>query len=185
MRGFKIANAPLGREIVEVMDRIRALEERRAKLPTRIPVKQATQADVIKLRVERKHLTDLFKMIAYQIEGDLLQLVAPHYKRSEDEGRTLIQNALSTAGDIEVTDQELRVKLEPLSSPHRTHALAELCEHLTGMKTRFPGSKLRMRFELKPLPPASMAFPGPRPDGLGPAAGSGSDGPQPDISPRA
>ena len=186
MRGFKIANAPLGREILEVMDRIRVLEKRRTKVPTRVPVKQATKADAIKLRVERKHLTDILKMVAYQIEGDLLRLVTQqHYKRQEDEGRTLVQNALSTAGDIEITDDELRVVLEPLSSPHRTQALVALCEQLNDTKTKFPGSKLRLRFEVKPQPLPCMAFPGPRAandteSALG--SGLGADAPQPDIS---
>lgn len=79
MRGFKIANAPLGREILKVMDHIAALEKRRTKVPTRVPVKQATKADVVKLRVERKHLTDILKMVAYQIDGDLLRLLKQHY----------------------------------------------------------------------------------------------------------
>jgi len=34
---------------------------------------------VIKLAVERKHLTNLLKMVAYQAEGDLLRILAPHY----------------------------------------------------------------------------------------------------------
>lgn len=180
MRGFKIANAPLGREILEVMNRIAALEKRRTKVPARVPVKQATKADVVKLRVERKHLTDILKMVAYQIEGDLLRLLTPHYKRHEDEGRTLIQNALSTAGDIEITDNVLRLALEPLSSPHRTQALVALCEQLNDTKTKFPGSNLRLHFEVKPQPTPCMAFPGPRAANAT-QSDPGSDGVEPDI----
>ena len=112
--------------------------------------------------MERKHLTDLIKMVAYQAECDLRRLVAPHYRRAEDEGRALIRSALAAAGDIEVTDDELQVSLEPLSSPHRTKALAALCERLNETRARFPGSKLYLRFDVKPDPPASLAFPGPR-----------------------
>ena len=88
--------------------------------------------------------------------------VAPHYRRAEDEGRALIRSALAAAGDIEVTDDELQVSLEPVSSPHRTKALAALCERLNETRARFPGSKLYLRFDVKPDPPASLAFPGPR-----------------------
>ena len=101
-------------------------------------------------------------MVAYQAECDLRRLVAPHYRRAEDEGRALIRSALAAAGDIEVTDDELQVSLEPLSSPHRTKALAALCERLNETRARFPGSKLYLRFDVKPDPPASLAFPGPR-----------------------
>jgi hypothetical protein len=50
-------------------------------------------------------------MVAYQAESDLVRLVAPPYKRVGDEGRTLIQSALASAADLEVTDTELRITL--------------------------------------------------------------------------
>ena len=122
-RGFKIANAPLSERISKLADRIMALEKKRSRMPARVPVQQVVKGEVIKLSVERKHLTDLIKMVAYQAECDLLRLVAPHYRRAEDEGRALIRSAFAAAGDIEVTDDELQVSLAPLSSPHRTKAL--------------------------------------------------------------
>ena len=118
------------------------------------------------------HLTDLIKMVAYQAEGDLLRLLAPHYKRTEQEGRTLVQSALSAGGDIEVTDDHLLVSIDPLSSPHKTRAIAAVCEALNATATPFPGTRLRMRFALKPEPPRSLAFPGAR---------NPSDDDQPDI----
>lgn len=162
MRGFKIANAPLSERISKLADRIKALEKKRSRMPARVPVQQVVKGEVIKLSVERKHLTDLIKMVAYQAECDLLRLVAPHYRRAEDEGRALIRSAFAAAGDIKVTDDELQVSLEPLSSPHRTKALTALCERLNETRARFPGSKLHLRFDVKPDPPASLAFPGPR-----------------------
>jgi transposase len=162
MRGFKIANAPLGQVILDAMKGVVALEKQRASVPTRVPVQQVTEGEVIKLSVERKHITDLLKMVAYQAEGDLLRLATPHFRRAEDEGRTLIQNVLATPGDIEVTDTELRVSLEPLSSPHKANALVALCDHLNATRTAFPGSRLRLCFDVKPAPATSLAFPGPR-----------------------
>jgi transposase len=162
MRGFKIANAPLGKAILDAMKRVTELESKRASVPTRVPVGQVTEGEVIKLSVERKHITDLLKMVAYQAESDLLRLVTPHYRRTEDEGRTLIQNALATPGDIELTDTELRVSLEPLSSPHKANALVALCDHLNETRTIFPGSRLCLVFDVKPAPGPSLAFPGPR-----------------------
>jgi hypothetical protein len=162
MRGFKIANANLAARLREAMRRAHELESKRAGLPTRVPVQEVVQADVVKLAVERKHLTDLLKMVAYQAEGDLLRLLAPHYRRTEQEGRTLVQSALAGSGDLEVTSTELRVLLDPLSSPHKTQALAAVCEKLNVTATRFPGTRLRMRFSIKPDPPKSLAFPGAR-----------------------
>ena len=162
MRGFKIANAPLANIIVKQMKRIVAMETRLSKMPTRTPVQQVVDGPVIKLAVERKHLTDLLKMVAYQAECDLFRLLAPHYRRAEDESRALIRSALSSAGNIELSDAELRMSIDPLSSPHRTKLLATLCEHLNATHTRFPGTKLTLRFEVNPEPPVSLAFPGSR-----------------------
>jgi hypothetical protein len=175
MRGFKIANAELSARVRRAMRRIHELETKRATLPTRVPVQEVVGADVVKLAVERKHLTDLLKMVAYQAEGDLVRLLAPHYRRTEHEGRTLIHSALAAGGDLEVTTTELCVALDPLSSPHKTRALAAVCSALNATATRFPGTRLRMRFSLKPEPPQSPAFPGAR---------NPSDRHQPDILPQ-
>jgi transposase len=163
MRGFKIANAPLSRAIVNQMERIMSLEQRRTKTPTRVPVQQVARGEIVKLGTERKHLTDLLKMVAYQAECDLLRLIEPHYRRAEDEGRALVRSALTGAGDIHVSDGALSLSLHPLSSPHRTKALRALCEKLNAMPSRFPGSKLTLQFRVKPEPPVSLAFPGARP----------------------
>ena len=146
MRGFKIANAAAGRAVTSALKRCVALESRRAKIPRRLPAQELHQGEVIKLAAETKHLTSVLKMVAYQAEGELVRQLAPHYRRAEDEGRTLIQNALTSAADIDVTDTELCVTLMPLSSAHRTHALAALCEQLDATKTVFPGTSLRLRY---------------------------------------
>ncbi len=86
------------------------------------------------------HLTNVLKIVAYQAESDLLRLVAPHYRRADDEGRTLLQAALASAADREVTPTELRVTLAPRSSPHRTRVIAALCEELNHSNTIFPGN---------------------------------------------
>ena len=101
---------------------------------------------VVKLATERKHLTNLLKMVAYQAEGDLVRMVATHYMGAADEGRTLIQSALASAADLKVTDTELRLSVAPLSSAHRTRAIAALCEELTRANVVFPGTSLRLRY---------------------------------------
>ena len=97
-----------------------------------------------------------------------LNSYAPDYRRTEDEGRVLVRSALATAGDIRVTDDELRVALHPLSAPHRTKMLAAICDRLNTIPSRFPGSTLKLHFQVKPEPPKSLAFPGACPSDDGP-----------------
>jgi len=146
MRGFKIAHAKLGDKIYVALQKCIALEAKRDAVPRRVPVSKTVDGDVVKLAVERKHVTSLLKMVAYQSESDLVRLVAPHYRRAEDEGRTLIQTALASAADIEVSDTDLRVRLAPLSSAHKSRALAAVCEKLNDTNTTFPGTRLRLRY---------------------------------------
>jgi hypothetical protein len=70
----------------------------------------------------------------------------PVYPRTEEEGRTLIQAALRSVATIKPTEQELQVTLVPMSSPHRSKAIAAVCEELNKTSTRFPGTKLQLRF---------------------------------------
>jgi len=149
MRGFKTAQGKLGQKIWHAWRRIEQLEKRRAAIPRRVPVQTTTDEPVVKLAPERKHLTNLIKMLAYQAESDLLRLVAPHYRRAGQEGRTLLQSALATAADLQVTATELRVTLATQSSPHRTRAIAALCDQLNQYNTRFPGACLRLHYAIR------------------------------------
>lgn len=148
MRGFRTAQSQLARKIEAAWQRTLQLESRRAKVPRRVPVQSLRSAPVVKLAPEIKHLTNLTKMVAYQAESQLLELIAPDYARVEDEGRTLLQTAFLSAADLEVTKEELRVTLRPQSSPHRTRAIAALCEQLNALESMFPGSRLRLRYAI-------------------------------------
>ena len=121
----------------------------RDALPERVTVADLSDDDrTVRLPALRKRLSDGLKMLAYQVESDLVRAVAPHYARVLDEGRTLIAAALSSAGDLELTDTELRITLAPQSSPHRTRAVAALCEQLDATETCFPGTRLRLRYAI-------------------------------------
>jgi hypothetical protein len=147
MRGFKIAHGKLGQQIRVARERVAQRKAERDAIPKWAPLGTVLKGQaVVKLSTERKHLTNILKMVAYQIESDLLHLLRPHYARADDEGRTLLQTAFQSTAAIEVTGDELRVTLDPLSSPHRSTAIATLCDALTKTRTCFPGSSLHMRY---------------------------------------
>ena len=155
MRGFKIAHGKVfGVPLREQRKRVDQLQQERDALPKRIRVDELPKDQrPVRLPERRKRLSDGIKMLAYQVESDLVRTIAPHYKRAEDEGRTLIATAMRSAGDLDVTKGELRITLAPLSSPHRSRAIAELCRVLDQTETRFPGSELRMRFGVQGVDP--------------------------------
>jgi hypothetical protein len=159
MRGFKIAHGRLGKQLRKARARVSILFEKRRNVPKRVEVRDLSERTVVKLATERKHLTDIIKMVAYQAESDLIGLLRPHYARVDQEGRTLLHELFATAGDIRVSESELNISLAPLSSPHRTHAAQALCELLDKTATIFPGSRLRIRFAMHPPRRIGLAFP--------------------------
>lgn len=84
----------------------------------------------------------------------------PHYKRVEQEGRTLLHEIFAATGEITATHNELQITLASLSSPHRTYAAQALCELLNQTATVFPGSALHVRFVVRPPLCIGLAFPG-------------------------
>ena len=160
MRGFKVAHGRLGKKLRKARARVAQLIDQRRDVPKRVEVRDVDQQALVKLATERKHLTDIIKMVAYQAESDLLALLRPHYARAEQEGRTLLHELFAAAGDIRVCDSQLHVILAPLSSPHRTRAAQALCEMLGQTATLFPGSRLRIHFAVRPRPRIGLAFPG-------------------------
>ncbi len=162
MRGFKIAHSTLGKKLRAARARVAKLIEQRRDVPQRLEVRDLSEHAVVKLATERKHLTDIIKMVAYQAESDLLALLRPHYAHAEQEGRTLLHELFAAAGDIRVSDTQLHITLAPLSSPHRTRAAQALCDILEQTATIFPGSQLRIRFAVRPPPRIGLAFPASR-----------------------
>jgi transposase len=160
MRGFKIAHGRLGKQLRTARARVARLFEQRRDVAKRVEVRDLNERAVVKLATERKHLTDIIKMVAYQAESDLVTLLRPHYARVDQEGRTLLHELFAATGDIRVCDSELHITLAPLSSPHRTHAAQALAEMLDQTATIFPGSRLRIRFAVRPPPRVGLAFPG-------------------------
>ena len=74
------------------------------------------------------------------------------YARANHEAHALIRQALTGSGDIDPRDGVLTVRLDPLPTRRATTAIAELCEHLTATRTRYPGTNLTLRYEIKTRP---------------------------------
>jgi hypothetical protein len=149
----KKAKEKLRTEIAQSKARLEKLQAQHHALPRRVAVAEAQKGqEVVKLSTERKHLTNVLKMVAYHLESDLLELIRPHYKRVEEEGRTFIQAALQDAADLEPTEDQLRITLAPLSSPHRSRVLEALCQALNQTHTRFPGTQLEIHYAVAACP---------------------------------
>jgi hypothetical protein len=86
--------------------------------------------------------------------GCLARAIRVHtgYARANHEAHALVRQALTGSGDIDPGDGTLTVRLDPLPTSRATAAIAQLCEHLTATQTRYPGTNLTLRYEIKTRP---------------------------------
>jgi len=122
-----------------------------AAIPARTRLGELTP-DMVRLDAETKQITHAIRMAAYNAETSLARALDGHYARAGDEAYAVIREALAVSGDIQPGDGALLIRLDPLTAPRRTQALAALCDQLTAAGARYPGTDLILRYEVKPHP---------------------------------
>ena len=146
-----ITNQALARLDAPVATARRKLEDAQAAAratPAKIPLSEHNP-DMVRLDTETKLITHAIRMAAYNAETILARALDGRYARAGDEAHALIREALTTSGDIIPDGQTLHIRLDPLSAPRRTRALAALCDQLNATQTRYPGTKLTLRYIVK------------------------------------
>lgn len=141
MRGFKISQATLRRQLESAEAKVQSLKAEHSQLPARVPA-----SELKTFTTEKKLIVDTIKMTAYRVETELLGMLQGRYARSHQEGRTLLHALFQTAGRVELQEQQLLITLNPQSSPHRTRAISRLCGELNQFQTCFPGTNLQLNF---------------------------------------
>jgi hypothetical protein len=105
-----------------------------------------------RLETEIKQITHAIRMAAYNAETTLARALYGCYARAEDEACALIREALVISGDIIPGHGELLIRLDPLTAPRGTQALAALCHQISQARASYPGTGLVLRYEVKTHP---------------------------------
>ena len=125
------------------------LQTQYGALPARVPWSTTDKGrDAVQPHTEVRRLMHVFRIVAHRAESALLELLRPHFPDWRHEGRALTRAILQSSGHLRVTDTELHVTLDPLASPYKTRALRALCDELTRLASTFPGTNLKMVFEV-------------------------------------
>jgi transposase len=154
LRGFKIAQARLSRQLRDAEAKCEELRARLAQMPKRVPLNAVLdEAEIVKLAPEAKHLTDTIKMLAFRAETALVRCLTLNGVRTEDDGRALVREMLLSSADIVPQAQEHRllVRVHSLANPRHNKALAKLCETLNTLELRYPGTDLTLVYEAPPV----------------------------------
>jgi hypothetical protein len=122
-------------------------------VPTRLPLAEVNPGQQV-LDTQTKLLTHAIRMAAFNTITALARAIRVYtsYARADDEAHNLVRQALTRSGDIDPGDGVLTVRLDPLPTRRATTAIAELCAHLTATETRYPGTDLVLRYEVKTRP---------------------------------
>ena len=127
---------------------LQAAQDAAAAVPARIRLGEIAP-DMVRLEAEVKQITHAIRMAAYNAETTLARALDGRYARAGDEAYALIREALTGSGDIIPRHGELLIRLDPLTAPRRTQALAALCDQLTAVGACYPGTDLVLRYEVK------------------------------------
>ncbi|MFQ5931578.1 MAG: putative transposase [Nitrospiraceae bacterium] len=129
------------------MDQVKG---QRKQTPHHIAVKQLPAPDRFsRLRTERKQFVDTLKLIAYRAETNMVQIVREKLSRRHD-ARALLRQVYGTEVDLKPNLQEntLTVRLHHLTQAAHDEAIRHLCRQLNETETIFPGTELKLIYEL-------------------------------------
>jgi Transposase protein len=122
-----------------------------AAIPARVPP-GTLSPDMVRPDAEVKQITHAIRMAAHNAETTLARALDGPCARAGDEAYAVIREALAVSGDIRPGPGELVIRLDPLTAPRRTQALAALCDQLTAAGACYPGTDLILRYEVKSHP---------------------------------
>ena len=130
---------------------IEKLVKKRKETPCKIPISQMPESRRYnRLSQESKMFQNVIKMICYRAETALANLIAPHYKRANQEIRALIKSVINTPINMEVDSEkgELKINLYSLSNQRSNEAVGKICEKLNETNTIYPGTNLRLIYKI-------------------------------------
>jgi hypothetical protein len=134
----------LSRELAE-------LQARRDAVPATVAFEDTDAGrDAVQPHIESRRFMHALRIAADRAELGLLELIRPHFKDWQHEGRCLIRAILHSPGNIRVEQGRLHIEVAAQASPYKTRALQALCEQLTAIAAPFPGTDLTMSFAVQP-----------------------------------
>jgi len=103
----------------------------------------------LRLLPGRKHLMDTIRMIAYRAETAMVGLITGPTVDSPA-ARRLLQDLLVTEGDIlpDPENKQLNIRVHSASRSAANRALAQLFEHLNKAEVNYPGTDMRIVYQL-------------------------------------
>ncbi len=143
MKRFKVEKAKLAAITTKARSEVDRLEQKVRSIATRVPLHSVRQEAAL-MDEEGKLVIHAIRISTYKASSALARIIAAICPT--DEARALLREAFNSAGDLQIINGVLEVRIDPLSAPRRTRVLASLCEQLASTKTCYPEPNLPMRY---------------------------------------
>ena len=147
---FEHQKAALQEQIETLTSELEALKAQRKAVKRHITIAELPDEERFKqLSTQSKQLIDTIKMVAYRAETAMVQM-AREVMRREDDARSLLRALYCTEADL-VPDENagtLTVRVHHQASRSADEIIRHLCNELNQTKTIFPGTSLRLVYEL-------------------------------------
>jgi hypothetical protein len=144
---------------IEVLDQdLAALKQKRKETPKHITAGDLPQEERLNRLVRQsKHFIDTIKMIAYRAETAMTLILREKNMMSrKEDARHLLRSIYQSEADLipNETERTLTVQIHHPATRSAAAVIRHLCDELNPTETIFPGTNLRMVFELvSPLNP--------------------------------
>jgi hypothetical protein len=150
VEAYQVKKAALREEIMAMEENVTELKACRKATPKHVLLKDLPPEDRFRqLDTRGKYFMDTIKMIAYRAETAMANLARDAMSRRDD-ARALLRGIFSSEADIlpDASAGTLTVRLHQPANRSSAEILRHLCEAMNSTQTRFPGSELRLVYEL-------------------------------------
>ena len=147
---YETAKATSQEKIENLTKKVKDLKAQRKQTPHHIPVKDLPEGYRFEqLRPERKQFIDTIKMISYRAETSMVGVLRDKLARPDD-ARALVRQIYQAEVDLLPDPQAktLTVRLHHLAQNIHDEAVGHLCAELTATETIFPGTDLRLIYQV-------------------------------------
>lgn len=147
---YETAKASLQEKIENLRKKLDEAKAKRKETPRHIPFNELPEgARFERLRPERKQFIDTIKMTSYRAETSMVGVLREKLAR-EDDARALMRQIYQCEVDLlpDPGAKRLTVRLHHLAQHIHDQAVRHLCAELTATETVFPGTDLRLLYQL-------------------------------------
>ncbi len=150
VRRFERKKGQLRETIEGLGQEIAVLKQRRQETPHHLRVEELPETERFsRLATERKHFVDTIKLISYRAEASMASLLRDRLARHDD-AHAVLRQIYTTEVDLspDLEAKTLTVRLHHLTQAAHDQATRHLCEQLNATETVFPGTELRLVYQV-------------------------------------